>query len=144
MLETLVYVSSAAVPIEEDGLDAILSSARRNNLRDGVTGLLLHRDGNYIQAIEGEAGNVARTFARIEADRRHRGLITLYRGPIAARGFSQWSMAYRRIETAGGREGFVALTRDALGAQLGPGVDRIIATLFEVFDANTCPFAARV
>lgn len=137
MLETLVYVSSAAHSLDDDGLEAILTSARRNNLRSGVTGLLLHYDGNFLQALEGESGNVARTFARIEADTRHRGLLTLHRGPIERRGFAQWSMAYRRVDARRGVEGFAALTQESLAALIGPDIDRIVATLIDVFDAQT-------
>lgn len=137
MLETLVYVSSAALLLDADGLEAILVRARRNNLRDGVTGLLLHHEGNFLQALEGESGNVSKTFARIEADARHHGILTLHRGPIARRGFSEWSMAYRKSAARQGPEGFLALTTETLAANLGPDIDRVVATLIDVFDATT-------
>ncbi len=135
MLETQVYVSSAARLLDADGLEAILVKARRNNLRDGVTGVLLHHDGNFLQALEGESGNLSRTFARIEADSRHKGVLTLHRGPIASRGFSEWSMAYRRPPASKGLDGFIALTNESLSALLGPDVDRVVATLIDVFDS---------
>lgn len=136
MLETLVYVSSAARNLDAEGLESILVSARRNNLRDGVTGLLLHHDGNFLQALEGEGGNLAMTLARIEADPRHTGILTLHRGPILKRGFSEWSMAYRRVHALTGVQGFIALTGESLAPLLGTDVDQVVATLVEVFDAK--------
>ena len=136
MLDSLFYVSSAARSLDADALEAILTTARRNNLRNGITGILLHHEGNFVQVLEGESGNVARTFARIAADPRHRGLLTLHRGAIARRGFAQWSMAYRR-HAAAGPEGFVAFAEEALAAAAGPDLDRIVATLLDVFDSAT-------
>jgi hypothetical protein len=57
--------------------------------------MLLYSDGNFMQALEGEAAAVEQTFARIMRDERHSGLIELTRFEIAKRQFSEWSMAFR-------------------------------------------------
>lgn len=96
----LVYVSSATQPFSSAQLVALLDKARRNNAPVGVTGLLLYRDGNFMQVLEGEPDAVAKIHARIALDPRHQGLITLIRRPIAERTFSEWSMAFRDLNDA--------------------------------------------
>ncbi len=39
------------------GLGSLLETCRRNNTAAGVTGMLLYKDGNFMQVLEGEEGN---------------------------------------------------------------------------------------
>lgn len=91
----LVYISSAVVPFSAEELLDLLAKCRKNNARSGLTGMLLYKDGNFMQALEGEETAVRTIHARIEADPRHRGLITLLQGPMAQRQFPEWSMGFR-------------------------------------------------
>ena len=52
-LITVAYVSSATHLMTEDELAAILDVSRERNARDGITGLLLYSDGDFIQVLEG-------------------------------------------------------------------------------------------
>lgn len=135
MLETIVYVSSARKALDDEALESLLKQARALNERDGLTGVLLYHDGNFVQALEGETAPLEETFARIERDARHGGLITLHRAPIGRRSFPDWSMGFRRSPQREGVTGLFALTREALDEKLGAGVDRGVATLLEVFAA---------
>ena len=49
----LVYVSSAVRPFSKSELVELLNVTRDNNSRLGVTGMLLYRDGNFMQVLEG-------------------------------------------------------------------------------------------
>jgi hypothetical protein len=62
-----------------------------------VTGMLLHANGDFIQAIEGPEECVAEMFFRIGRDPRHRAVVKLYDQPIARRAFADWTMAYRDV-----------------------------------------------
>ena len=95
----LVYISSAVVPFSPDELADLLTRSRENNARSGLTGMLLYKDGNFMQALEGEEQAVRSLHAKIESDRRHRGLITLLQGPIAERRFPEWSMGFRGLKS---------------------------------------------
>lgn len=95
----LVYVSSATLPFSEAELLALLAVSRRNNARINVTGLLLYREGNFMQLLEGDEHAVRHVQARIATDRRHGGLLTLLHGPIAARSFPSWTMAFRNLDS---------------------------------------------
>lgn len=96
----LIYVSSATRPFAQADLIALLELSRQKNESVGITGLLLYRDGNFMQALEGEEPAVVATHARINQDVRHGGLITLLKEPIAQRTFGEWSMGFRNLESA--------------------------------------------
>lgn len=93
-MHQLIYVSSVAPA--SSGIDpaAILEVSRENNRRDGLTGLLYSDGRRFLQVLEGEAEQVDRTFARIEADRRHRAIVLLSHKEIDAREFGDWAMAH--------------------------------------------------
>lgn len=88
----LGYFSSASQPIDDDGLKAILLESQRNNHDQGVTGLLCHHEGSFLQFLEGEEPAVLRTFDRIGRDRRHKGVLEICRRAIDDRAFGRWSM----------------------------------------------------
>ena len=94
---SLIYVSSSAAPFSQTDLVALLETARRNNALIDVTGMLLYKDGNFMQAIEGEDATIHELHAKIERDPRHQGLITLLKRPIQERQFSNWSMGFRNL-----------------------------------------------
>ena len=96
----LVYVSSATHPFAQSELLYLLEGSRRNNQRTNLTGLLLYRDGNFMQVLEGEELEVMDTHQRISRDSRHGGLITLLNAPIAQRDFGDWSMGFRNLDSA--------------------------------------------
>lgn len=91
---SLVYVSSATHPFSPAELVTLLEKARRNNASSNVTGMLLYKNGNFMQAIEGDDAVVAELHARIQHDPRHRGMITLLKRPIEERQFADWSMGF--------------------------------------------------
>ena len=93
-LQALTYVSSARAPMKDAGLQQLLQRARANNQREGVTGVLLYADGNFMQYIEGQPEALQRVYAIIRADRKHHGLIELFSEQVSERAFSDWTMAY--------------------------------------------------
>jgi len=97
MLYSLVYVSSAVTFFSSAELVTLLEKSRANNTRLGISGLLLYKDGNTMQLLEGERDIVLALSGRIAADPRHRGLLRLVEGPIEARQFAEWSMAFHDL-----------------------------------------------
>ena len=89
----LVYVSTARDPEAFDH-EALLDRARRNNARDGVTGLLYIDGKRFLQAVEGPDAAVEALFARIQADPRHYALVLLSCRQVEAREFGDWEMAH--------------------------------------------------
>lgn len=93
----LTYVSFATCPMTDDDLKAILSVARSTNEELGITGMLLYRDGFFIQALEGEAHHVNALYDKIRQDPRHRNVVTVDIHPIDKRTFVGWHMGFNKI-----------------------------------------------
>ena len=93
----LIYLSSATHLFSPAELQALLEQARVKNARLGITGILLYREGNFLQLLEGETSVVESLYQTILRDARHQGCIRLLDGVIAERAFPEWSMAYRDL-----------------------------------------------
>ena len=95
-LYQIIYASAATRPIEDAELLAMLKLAREKNKQLGITGMLLHCDGSFIQALEGPKDQVMNMLGAIRQDSRHSRIAVLFEGPIKNRSFSQWSMGFNR------------------------------------------------
>jgi hypothetical protein len=91
-------------PLSRVELRALLKTSRANNTRDGITGMLLYKDGNFMQVLEGHEAAVRATFRRIQRDPRHRGIIELLSGDAAEREFPDFSMGFRDLDSEDVRE----------------------------------------
>ena len=96
---SLVYVSSAVRRFSRSDLEELLATSRDNNARAGITGMLLYKDGNFMQVLEGEEGAVRDLYDKIGDDPRHRGEIVLREGFTEERQFPDWSMGFRDLES---------------------------------------------
>ncbi len=96
-LVATVYVSSATRPLSGDDILEILQVSRANNEKFGITGMLLYREGNFLQVLEGPAGVVDSLIQKIRRDPRHDGVILMSRRSIKEREFGDWSMAFRNM-----------------------------------------------
>jgi hypothetical protein len=99
---SLTYVSSATTRLTQQDLRLLLDQCNTTNRAADVTGMLLYKDGNFMQVLEGSGACVRSAYARIGRDRRHHGLITLLQGPIRKRAFPNWSMGFRDLTLAPG------------------------------------------
>ena len=93
----LVYVSSARTPFGQDELLDLLVKARSKNGQRDITGMLLYKDGNFMQVLEGEESAVRQLFATIEKDPRHQGTIVLMEDLVDEPLFGQWTMGFRNL-----------------------------------------------
>ncbi len=98
---SLVYVSSAVTPFSSTELTDLLTVSHENNLPAGITGMLLYKDGNVMQVLEGDEAAVLKLYAKIGRDPRHRGLLTILQGPLENRQFPDWSMGFRDLRASG-------------------------------------------
>lgn len=122
-MKRLIYLSSAVRLATGEELRHILDTARRNNGREGVTGLLMYHDGTFLQILEGEDDAVDRTFGRIASNDMHRGLQTLPPAQVHERLFADWSMAFAKPGTLCGNDTLGAKAFEAVKQDL----DRIKA-----------------
>jgi hypothetical protein len=95
-LNAWLYVSSSrlAASDSETALEDIVSRARVNNQRLGLSGALLFTGTRFVQLLEGPADALAFMREKIVADERHADVRTIAEGPWRKRSFESWSLAY--------------------------------------------------
>lgn len=93
-LVRLVYASSIGESFNPDDIEQILESARKNNKRENVTGLLCFNRKYFLQCLEGSRAKVNRIYHSILNDNRHKDIIILDYKEIVGREFDRWSMGY--------------------------------------------------
>ena len=67
----LIYASHAVKPKGDDELLFLLEQSREKNLRLGITGMLLYKELNIMQMLEGEEPDVLPLYDTIRKDDRY-------------------------------------------------------------------------
>jgi len=97
-LARLVYLSVCAIPRGKGHFRAeiadIIAACERNNTPAGITGILIHDRGRFIQLLEGPAEALDHLFERIRSDTRHKQVSRLLHEPCSSRITPDWSMAF--------------------------------------------------
>lgn len=93
----IIYFSSSPELFSTTQLLQLLEKARESNHRLGITGMLLYKDGNFIQLLEGDEKKVRALFHVIAADPRHRNIVIVFEGEVDERIFADWSMGFRDL-----------------------------------------------
>jgi hypothetical protein len=104
----LAYISRATAPLDDAALEKLAQVAALANADAAITGLLLHDGSRFIQALEGDAGAVDATMARIARDPRHASIAYIERAVVPARQFGDWAMDVRRVHDAQGTRAFLS------------------------------------
>jgi hypothetical protein len=98
MLSHLVYVSTASEPMGEEDLAALLEQSRARNERNGITGMLLYKNGRFIQLLEGQEESVLKVFDSIRRDERHHDVELLWLRYALYREFPDWTMGFQNVD----------------------------------------------
>ena len=93
-LYSLVYTSTASRPLAKSDLEHILTNARKRNLEEHVTGLLLFTEGKFMQYLEGPKSGVLKIFESIKKSTLHEKIVEVSRQSLASREYGDWSMAF--------------------------------------------------
>lgn len=99
-LVSLVYCSSATRPFGEQELAELLAVSRAGNTARGITGMLLYRDGEFVQILEGARSQVEELMQAIGRDERHTDVRVLLEEPLHERRFAEWTMGYQSLVPA--------------------------------------------
>jgi hypothetical protein len=138
----LMYVSTAAWPLDEREHAAILDISRIKNRRLGITGLLLYIDQAFLQILEGPEDAVKEIFGRIEHDPRHLGIRVLVQQHVDERLFGEWTMGFDRWTRGAPRTaGVFEITVDAIENAIAPEKAAALAVLLRNFyrvNAGNC------
>ncbi|MDZ4767721.1 MAG: BLUF domain-containing protein [Chloroflexota bacterium] len=98
-LIALVYTSVITQVMLDKELENILAVSRRNNLHRNVTGMLLYKDGHFIQALEGEEAIVMALYNIIAVDPRHQNVFKMFTRRVNERSFGEWQMGFNRLDS---------------------------------------------
>jgi len=96
MLVELLYCSISVAPqLTNVDIGQLLASARRRNLAEGVTGMLIYHQGEFVQILEGRKQSVENLYKKfIDTDSRHTRINKEQENPISHRRFNEWSMGF--------------------------------------------------
>lgn len=98
MYTRVAYASTASSFLSPLELRSLLEQSRNRNTRCGITGMLLYREGVFMQVIEGPEQAVRSLYRRIHNDRRHHEIIRLLEEHSSERLFPNWSMGFRNVD----------------------------------------------
>jgi hypothetical protein len=93
----VVCTSAAVHLLTKAELQAMLQETRETCARRGITGMLLYKDGTFLQVLEGEQEAVLNVVSMIRQDPRHKRPYVLLSETSEQRLFSNWSMAFRDV-----------------------------------------------
>ena len=91
-LTHLVYVSRITEEFSDQDLHAILCASQRNNLLLNITGILVYKNGRFMQFLEGSEFNVLKIFTVIKKDFRHHDIDVIRKKKILKRQYENWRM----------------------------------------------------
>jgi hypothetical protein len=93
----LVYISKAIKSLSKSELTTLLRQANANNKKVGISGILVYKDDQFVQVLEGEETVIHELFAKISGDPRHTEISILSQGHILHPEFPDWAMGFRDL-----------------------------------------------
>lgn len=113
MVKRLKYVSRYTEGLSSADLDGIAAQSAANNVKLGITGILLTGGGVFFQILEGPAAAVDGVFQKILADPRNQEVLLLgVQEQVPDRLFPQWAM--RRVDLDAGGNAHLETLRTVL------------------------------
>ena len=71
---SIAYISRANENLDNDEIKELLDYAATKNNVVGVKGMILFKDGNFLQVLEGEENQIVNLYEKIQSDERHTDL----------------------------------------------------------------------
>lgn len=95
----LIYVSSATETFTRDKFLDLAFTMSSDNAKSGITGMLVFKDGNFMEVLEGEESAVKALFSKVNHDPRHTLVSVIQEGEIQNREYATWMMTFYNPET---------------------------------------------
>ncbi|GAA4932754.1 hypothetical protein GCM10023314_01410 [Algibacter agarivorans] len=102
MIKTICYISDSLEHECLDKLKAMYLKAKANNLKHNITGILIYKNQNFLQVLEGEEIKVDETFNRIKSDSRHKNIFKVINTSIDERIFEDYNFGFTIIDNERG------------------------------------------
>ncbi len=77
-LHTISYISRASESLSEADIIALLKLSTLTNNQNGITGILIHSCGNFLQVLEGQEDALIAVYEKIKVDERHDTVFEIY------------------------------------------------------------------
>jgi|UniRef100_UPI00404830CE hypothetical protein len=90
----LIYVSSATEAFTREKFLDLAFVMSSENTKTGITGMLVFKDGNFMEVLEGEESAVKALFSKISVDPRHTLVSVIQESAISTREYSSWAMTF--------------------------------------------------
>jgi hypothetical protein len=97
LLTSVTYTSLARLDPDSTDVEEIHATARAQNERDDVTGLMVFNGTHFLQIVEGAEGAIDALIERVRKDPRHAGFEIRDRQKVAARSFPGWPLELVRV-----------------------------------------------
>lgn len=90
----IAYVSNARTDLTMTEIDELFKFVIDFNTKNTITGILLYKEGDFMQIIEGTKKSIVNLYNRILNDNRHKNVITLYNNTIEGRIFESYETGF--------------------------------------------------
>lgn len=98
MLYGICYVSTSSNFLTEEELKQLFEFCAIKNITQGISGILLHNSGNFLQYFEGDKEEIKNLYhSKIKKDSRHKNIITLFEKDINAQYFTGYEAGFTSI-----------------------------------------------
>jgi len=94
----LIYISSATKSLAREEFLELVAHSKSKNTAMGITGILMFKDGNFMQVLEGKQELIAKLYSTIKVDSRHTLVSIIQEGLINLREYPGWSSTYFNSE----------------------------------------------
>jgi len=123
----LCYTSNYTGTNINSDLENIVTTAKANNPKQSITGVLFYHNNTFIQVLEGEEKELDTLMENINKDPRHNNINILVKEEISKHYLSQWNMdSFNLSEKDNLKLEELEKVRDAFKANILPKSDELI------------------
>ncbi len=98
MYYAICYVSTSDQSLSKNDLEELFNYTANKNNQSGISGILLHNDGNFLQYFEGEESQIKELYySKIMQDVRHKNVMTLFESKISNQYFQGYEAGFTSV-----------------------------------------------
>lgn len=94
MLKTICYISDSRINKSITDFNNLINKAKSNNTKNNITGILVYKNSNFLQVLEGHPKTVDTVFDKIRIDQRHQNIFKVINTTIDERFFEEYNFGF--------------------------------------------------
>lgn len=102
MIKTICYISDSVEHKSIEKLKKLYLKAKKNNHELNITGVLIYKNKNFLQVLEGDVSSVNTTFEKIKFDKRHRNIFEVINTTTDVRIFQDYNFGFTIVDNKEG------------------------------------------